>query len=177
MENNSENKPLYVTWQSFREDCNARISNFKSHPILLFYFVVVVVFVGASGVWLPFLIETDTKNPCFNITSTLTVGLATYCIALLAAAMADNLLSLHKLKTLRFFIFSLFLLSITLAYVTLITKTIGWGVVTTLLTLVMWILNYSDDDSKKDSMEPPGDTPAGGPTTQELAGNLDGFIS
>jgi len=169
-----ETNATYVTWAEFKEDCMSRYNNFKSHPILFFYFFIVVVVVGASGVWLPFLTE-DTCNPCFSTNVTISLGLATYCIALLSAAMADNLLSFEKLKTLRFFIFSLFLLCITLAYVTLITKNVFLGAVTTTLTLALWILNYSDDSAKKDKKDQLGSEPAGGRTDQELGGSLQGF--
>jgi Ca2+/Na+ antiporter len=148
---------------------------FINHPILFFYFLVVVGFVGSSGVWIPFILDYHSKG--FDATGTFTVGVATYCIALLAAAMADNLLSPEKVKTVRFFIFCLFLLSFLLAYITIIDKKIWVAILATFVTFFMWILNYSEDEAKKDEKAHNPEAGTGGSTETPLQGNTEGFES
>ena len=175
MEDNYKKERHYVSWNEFGEGCYRRFENFISHPILCFYFLIIVIIIGSSGVWLPFITE-DICSPSFNIEGTLSIGLATYCIALLSASMADNLLSSENLKTFRFFIFSLFLLAISLAYVTVIKKDGVIGSITCFITLIIWVLNYGNDEAKKDNKLSDPNSVVGGPAENELQGDMEGFI-
>lgn len=170
---NPPKEQRYVSWEEFGAECYKRFDSFQKHPILSIYFFIVVVAVGSSGIWVPFIM---TKDKCFVASNVFTVGAATYCIALLAASMADNLLS-EKLKTIRFLVFGLFLLSFTLSYVTLITNNVWVSILALLLSLLLWVINYSEDETKMEARFSQPNGPAGGPTDVPVPGTLEGFTT
>lgn len=167
-----DTKSSTVTWKIFIDELKERVIQFGQNPIMVFYLVFIVILIGSTGVWLPFII-TDTSAVGFDFREPLSIGLATYCIAILSATMSDQLLSTDvKKKTIRFFSFVLFSISSTLCFVTIFSKSYGLGILTTLLSCLLWIITYSTDSSKKDinPLSPQGGKVENTPLTGTTAG-------
>lgn len=166
----------FLTWKDFGNELKNRFNSFWKHPIMVLYLIFIVAFIGSSGVWLPFVIF-DTSDKCFDIPGTLSIGLSTYCIAILSATMSDQLLSPSDTKrTIRFFTFGLFAISYTIAYIASIKKNSLLGFVTVIISFLLWIITYSTDSSKQDESNPMN--PQGGDVAQtQLSGSTEGFTS
>lgn len=173
---NSETIIKNISWGDFISEIVVnRIWKFLCQPIAVFYLLIIVGAVGSSGVWLP-LILADKTDTCFNYDETLSVGLATYCIAILSATIADQvLLKEEKNRTVRFFSFSIFALTIVIAYVTLSQKDINLGYWTAGLSYLIWIITYAKDPAKQDQASNSSENPVGGSVTTELQGSTGDF--
>lgn len=165
-----------LTWADFFEEIfEKRILRFFQQPISVFYLVCIIGIVGSAGVWLPIILA-KSSDPCFDFKDNLAIGLATYCITLLAATMADQILQVEDSnRSVRFFSYALVLVCILLVLVVIIQKNICLALCITFFAYFLWIITYSMDPAKQDQTIEDPSAPKGGNTEIVLQGSVEGF--
>lgn len=164
-------------WKEYLISFFVRLGDFLKNPIIVLYFISIVLIVGSFGVWYPYFETTDHPTNFFIAEGTLK-NLATYVIALLAATMADFLLSkVERSKGLKIFAFSIFLLALIAAVLALTKHLPLFGYLGLSLTYLLWIVVFADDETKGLESGGNGKTASGGeePDKQELPGSLTNF--
>jgi hypothetical protein len=124
-------------WKNSWELFSTRVGNAFSKSVLFWTFIVGVIGVSSSGIWLPYAF--DDKVTVFLRPD----ALLTYCIALLSSIVIDFLLDNDfgfDSKSLSIITFGIILLSIfLLAYYYVHNQKVWCGIVGTLLTLALWL--------------------------------------
>lgn len=162
-------------WNKYLTVLFERLYGFIVNPVIVIYFVCIVVIVGSFGVWYSAFDFPYCSANFFTDNSTIT-NLATYIISILAATMAHFLLSKKKRGTgFKIFSFSLFLLGFISAVISLIKFNWVFGYLSLVLTYILWMIVFSDDET----LQSDDDNASGGrnPDRQNLPGTLANFKS
>lgn len=168
-----------INYQNWKQNYSYFITRFKGffeNPVIVIYFICIVVFVGSFGVWYSYF----DNNNCFTSflvdKGTLT-NLSTYVISILAATMAHFLLNKKQRGNgFKIFSFSLFLLGFISAVISLVKFNFIFGYFGLFLTYLLWIIVFADDETL--SLEY-GSNPVGGdrPELQTIPGSINNFKS
>lgn len=153
-----------------------RIKSFFLNPVIVMYFLCIVIMVGSFGVWYPYFDDDICKKNFFTSNGTLT-NLSTYIISILAATMANFLLSEKpRGRGFKIFSFSTFILAFISAVMALIHFNSYFGYTGLFLTSLLWIIVFADDESLGGQSD---DNANGGanPAQQIILGDLGGFKS
>lgn len=163
-------------WNSFfKINFLDKAKSFFNKPLVVTYFFTIVVIVGSFGVWYNSFDFRSCYNNFFVDNETLT-NLATYTISILATTMATVLLS-KKVQTNSFKIFSfaIFILAFLSAVISLVKFNWVFGYCGLILTYILWMIVYSDDESLSDNPNAP--TGGANPEAQIIPGDISSFKS
>lgn len=161
-------------WEKYIKAFLNSILDFLKNPIIVVYFISIVVIIGGFGVWYNWF-DYNPKDDCPFWDYNNLGNLATYSISMIAATMADFLLSKKENgKGIKIFSFSLFLLSFISSIIAMVKYKYIFGLVGLGIAYLLWIIVYSNDDSKRPDTTP---NPNGGinPQNTPIIGNTNSF--
>lgn len=154
-------------WKGLGDDLKMRIVGPTSQPTFIMYFLVVMLAVGGIGCWLT-MFSKGFGTEAFS-------SLSTYSIAVLAAAMADVLLSQDVRQSFRMFSMGVLALGVVLAVLGLTTPSNYWtyasSMIAALLSWFLWYVANADNEKLKEPPASPTVTTGGDP-----AGTLTGTL-
>jgi hypothetical protein len=166
------------TWTLYYSALILRLSEFVKNPVIVLYFLAIVVVVGSFGIWYN-LFNYPKHFTCFLVEATTISNLSVYSISILTGAMANFMLDRRERgRGLKIFAFSLFIFGLLSSTVSLTTS--GWllAYAGVFFTYLLWILVYVDDNVIGNNIPNvnPND-PVGGdnPAGVDLPGNVDGY--
>lgn len=167
-----------ITWKHYAKALRIRLQEFGRNPVIVLYFLAIVVVVGSFGIW--YNLFGYTKHfACFLIEDTTISNLSVYSISILTGAMANFMLDKRERgRGLKIFVFSLFIFGLLSSTVSLTTS--GWlmAYAGVFFTYFLWILVYVDDSIiGNDIPNVNPNNPVGGdnPAGVDLPGTVDGY--
>ena len=163
------------TWKGYLQSLQERFVGFFENPIIVVYFACIVFAVGSFGVWYPAFDFDYCSGNFFTSIPTLT-NLSTYVISILAATMADFLLGKKERSNgFKIVAFSIFIFAFIAAVMSLIKFVWILGYLGLILTYILWVIVFVDDDSMVSEMDPNAASGGKDPEKQMLPGNLSDF--
>jgi hypothetical protein len=153
-------------WRDLVATVWERVVTPARHPKYVIYFLGIIVVVGALGVIIPLVRNFIAAEPTDAEWRSVLHSLCTYVLAILAAALADSIVSEKIKSTLRLLIFVFALLvagaAITVLFIQSLEK--GWmivGVATVVALFLWWVANA--DNANLLEPTPAADAAIGGP--------------
>lgn len=168
--------PKIKKWPIFLGDAKEAFSKVLMNPIIVIYFLSVVVLVGSFGVWINFIGSDD----CFtklifdkNIIETL----STYLISILAGTMASFLISKRdKSVNIKILSFSSFIMAFIFCLAAIMRSNLYLVLSGLVLTYIHWIFVYSEDELMNDNDNDSKSAVGGSnPGHENILGDLGGF--
>lgn len=153
-------------WQEFAATLWSRFSEPAGHPRFVFYFLGIIVFGGALGIIIPFVRITIAEVTSEAEWQSVLHSVSTYVLAILAAALADAIVSDTIKANLRLFVFVLTGLVAGTAILVLFLdsiETATWFALTAaVFALGLWWISNADN-AKLLEPTPAADAALGGP--------------
>ena len=147
-----------------------------SHTTFTIYFAVVLILLGGMGVWVP-IYQNYGKSVSLAEALAVPNGIATYLIAVIAAAFADILLTDAEKKPIRIFSYAISVVALILGVLCLFCGNVATAyclsVPGSVLSLMLWCIVNAEESTLQDP--PPPTASTGGDVDKPLPGNLDGI--
>jgi uncharacterized membrane protein YfcA len=175
---NGHNVGFWANWAVLGSELRIRLLRPFQESTFVLYFFFVMIGVGSFGIWVPPLVSALSHRPISIDELSIPYAIATYAVAILAAALADVMVAFVS-RPLRMFVFAISILAGSLALFSLVAvwpnTALRLATPAAVLSLVLWwVANGCESRFQDQAPQLPGGDE---PQNESLAGTTEGFAT